>query len=205
MIKFIYLSLFINILTSCIHHIQQEKTSIQVDVKKIKQKAQEAFQFCTAKKYNTEQCILIDMSIHSGKDRFFLWDFNKDTITYSSLVSHGCYIYGWNKENSKENPVFSNDNDSHCSSLGKYKIGERGVSQWGIKVKYLLHGLDKTNSNAVAREIVLHSWDAISAKEIYPNGTPEGWGCPAVSNICMQTIDPWLKTSNKPVLLWIFN
>lgn len=193
------------LLFSCKNITRQATASIRVDSQKIKQKAKEAFQFCTSKKYNTQLCILIDMNIHSGKNRFFVWDFTKDTIIYSALVSHGCYIYGWSRDHSKENPVFSNDNDSHCTSLGKYKIGERGVSQWGIKVKYLLHGLEKTNSNAAKREVVLHSWDAISAVEVYPDGTPEGWGCPAVSNACMKNIDQWLKVSNKPILLWIFN
>lgn len=155
--KYILLSIINISVVSCINHTQQKNTTIEINVKKIKQKAKQAFQFCATKKYNTERCILIDMSIHSGKNRFFVWSFKKDTIIYSSLVSHGCYIYGWNRDNSKATPVFSNDNDSHCSSLGKYKIGEHGVSQWGIKVKYLLYGLEKTNSNAVKREIVLHS------------------------------------------------
>jgi hypothetical protein len=72
----------------------------------------------------------------------------------------------------------------------------------GIKVNYLLQGKEKTNSNAVNRAIVLHSWEAISNDEIYPEGAPEGWGCPAVSNESMKEIDEILKR-NKNLLMWI--
>lgn len=69
-------------------------------------------------------------------------------------------------------------------------------------MNYLLHGKEKTNSNAVKRAIVLHSWEAVSNDEVYPNGTPEGWGCPAISNESMKEIDEILK-QNKNVLMWI--
>ena len=100
---------------------------------------------------------------------------------------------------------FSNIDGSHCSSLGKYKIGNRAWSDWGINVKYVLHGLENTNSNAQARYIVFHSWEKVSDTEIYPDGTPEGWGCPTISNKNMKIVDAMLKKSNKPVLMWIYN
>ena len=119
------------------------------------------------------------------------------------MVSHGCGDNAWGNTFTKTDPKISNEADSHCSSIGKYVIKERGVSQWGIRVKYLLHGKDKTNSNALDRAIVLHSWEKIPHEEVYPRGTPEGWGCPAVSNQAMREIDKILKLSKKPVLLWI--
>lgn len=106
---------------------------------------------------------------------------------------------------SKEDDApISNEFDSHCSSIGKYVVLDRGVSQWGIKVNYILQGKDKTNSNAKNRAIVLHSWEAVSEDEAYPQGTPEGWDCPAVSNESMKEIDEMLK-QNKKVLIWIIN
>ena len=68
-----------------------------------------------------------------------------------------------------------------------------------------MHGLEETNSNALKRVIVLHSWELVTNEETYPEGTPEGWGCPAVSNEAMETIDGYLKGVEKPVLLWIYN
>jgi hypothetical protein len=170
-----------------------------------KTKAKEALDFCRSQKLNTDFCILVDMSIHSGRKRFFLYDFKKDSITNSFLVTHGCCDKPWNNDISKENPKFSNLDGSHCSSLGKYKIGKRATSDWGVKIKYFLHGLEKSNNNALARTIVFHSWEAITDNEIYPNGTKEGWGCPAISNNSFLIVDPLLKTTTKPVLMWIYN
>ena len=124
-------------------------------------KANEALEFCNSKNFNTDFCILIDMSLHSGVKRFFVWDFKKDTIRYSFLVGHGCCDNPWSDDSSKDKPVFSNVDGSHCSALGKYKLGERGYSNWGINIKYLMHGLEPTNSNALGRTIVFHSWDEV--------------------------------------------
>ncbi len=169
-----------------------------------KTKAKLAFKFCKTQHFNTEFCILIDMSLHSGLKRFLVWDFKKDTIVNSFLVGHGCGDNPWNNDFSKENPKFSNTDGSHCSSLGKYKIGERAYSDWGVHVKYVLHGLEPTNSNAFKRFIVFHSWEVISDEEVYPDGTPEGWGCPTISDNSFKIIDPLLKSSAKPVLMWIY-
>lgn len=171
---------------------------------KTKEKAKEALVYCQTNKFNTDFCILIDMRVHSGLKRFFVWDFNKDTITHSFLVSHGCGSNPWATDYTKENPVFSNEDGSHCSSLGKYRIGQRAYSNWGVYIKYVLHGLEKTNSNALARYIVFHSWEETPNEEIFPDGTLEGWGCPTLSNENFQLIDPILKKSEKPVLMWIY-
>ena len=169
-----------------------------------KTKAKQALKFCKTQHFNTEFCILIDMSLHSGLKRFLVWDFKKDTIINSFLVGHGCGDNPWNIDFSKDNPKFSNTDGSHCSSLGKYKIGERAHSDWGVHVKYVLHGLESSNSNAFKRFIVFHSWEVISDEEVYPDGTPEGWGCPTISNNNFKIIDPLLKSSAKPVLMWIY-
>lgn len=167
-------------------------------------KKQEALTFCKANNLNTDYCVLIDMSIHSGKKRFYLLSFKKDSIAYSALVFHGCGPLKWSDDESKENPIFSNTNDSHLASLGKYRIGNRGWSSWGININYKLHGLDSTNSNAYQRIIVLHGWDAVKDAEQYPHGSPEGYGCPAVSNNTMRYLDNKLKNKKKDVLMWIY-
>lgn len=168
-------------------------------------KAEEALAFCEENKMNKDFCILIDMEIHSGKKRFFIWDFKKKEITHRFLVGHGCGDQMWSSDETKENPSFSNIEDSHRTSLGKYKIGARAYSDWGVHIKYLMHGLEDSNSNALKRFIVFHSWDEVADEEIFPNGTPEGWGCPTISNESFKIIDPMLKSSSKPVLMWIYN
>lgn len=183
-------------------NFEEKRPTVKIDKTRIK--ANEALAFCRSKDFNTDFCILIDMSLHSGVNRFFIWDFTTDTISNSFLVGHGCCDNGWSLDSSKEAPNFSNKDGSHCSSLGRYKIGERAYSDWGINVKYLMLGLDSTNNNALSRFIVFHSWDKVSDKEVYPDGTPEGWGCPTVSNNSMKIIDPKLRASKKPVLMWIY-
>lgn len=165
----------------------------------------EALNFCIQNKLNTDFYILIDMSNHSGKERLFVYDFKTDSILLSGLCSHGCGNKLWSGDMTKTFPGFSNTPNSHLSSLGKYRIGKRGYSNWGIHVNYRLHGLEETNSNAFSRDIVLHSWEKVADHEIFPNGTPEGWGCPAVSNKIMEKLDKLLRHSKKPVLLWIKN
>jgi len=202
--KNLLLALLLIIWHTTLLHAQRNLSDKTV-VQQTRAKAKSAYQYCKSKKMNTSICILIDMGIHSGLNRFIIWDFKKDTIIYSCLVSHGCCSNPWSKDASKNKPSFSNQDGSHCSSLGKYKIGARGSSSWGIGIKYLLHGLEPSNSNALTRTIVLHSWDAISDTETYPNGTPEGWGCPSVSNKSMSIIDVKLRSTQKPVLLWVYN
>ncbi len=173
-------------------------------IERLKIKSTAAKTYCQNNNYNTELCILIDMSLHSGKHRAFLWDLKKDSILASGMCAHGCGSNPWGATYTKDKPIFSNTPDSHCSSVGKFKIGKRGYSSWGIHVNYKLYGLESTNSNALKREIVLHSWGDVTEREVYPAGTPEGWGCPAVSDAFMKIIDPKLKASAKPVLLWMF-
>lgn len=168
-------------------------------------KGHESLTFCRDHGYDTTWAILIDMSIHSGKPRLFAYDLQNQTILSQGLCSHGCGAFNWGDDQTKTNPSFSNLEDSHKSSLGKYKVGKRGWSNWGIHVNYKLHGLENSNSNAFDRLIVLHSWEAVPDTNLYPSGTPEGWGCPAVSNTQMKWLDEKIKISESPVLMWIYN
>jgi hypothetical protein len=178
--------------------------AIRPNMDSLRSKAHSAFAYCTKHKYNTDFCLLADMNLHSGVKRLFIWSFKGDSIVASFLMGHGCCDNPWGGENSKDKPAFSNVDGSHCSSLGKYKIGERAWSDWGINVKYVLYGLDSTNSNAYERLVVLHGWDVVSDEEIFPKGTPEGWGCPTVSNNSMLIIDAKLKKSKEDVLFWMY-
>jgi hypothetical protein len=163
----------------------------------------QAKKYCKKNNLNTDFYILIDLGIHSGKKRFFVYDFKEEKVVSKYIVSHGCGKSVWSAATTKEDATISNEIDSHASSIGKYIVASRGASQWGIKVNYRLVGKDKTNSNAEKRAIVLHSWDDIQQEEIYPKGTPEGWGCPAINNEDMKELDKKLTQSKKKKLMWI--
>jgi hypothetical protein len=159
--------------------------------------------FCASHGFDQSYYFLADLSIHSGKNRFFVHDFATGETVAESLVTHGSCDQFADNPNKWETARFSNAGDSHCSAKGKYKIGRREWSTWGIHVKYWLHGLEKSNSNAVGRVIVLHSWSAVADTEIYPQYSPLSWGCPAVSDAFMRDLDARLQKTEKPVLLWI--
>jgi len=176
-----------------------------IDLSRASAKAKEAFIFCKQKGYNTKYCILIDMSLPSGVKRFMLWDFSKKEVVTSGLISHGCGSMPWSGKWSKDKPQFSNLDGSHCTALGKYRVDQRAYSAWGIHVKYYLTGLESTNNNALKREIVFHSWESVPETEVYPDGVPEGWGCPAISNNVMKVVDDLLRRQKKHTLLWVYN
>ena len=157
-----------------------------------------AKQFCVQHKYNSTVSFLVDMHIHSGKKRFFVINMNNDSILYSGLVVHGvCGIFFSATAN------FSNEPDNGCSSLGRYKIGNKYSGKFGTS--YKLYGLDSTNSNAFKRNVVLHSYYEIPDNEIYPAHVCNSLGCPMVSKNFFKTLSAIIDASSKPVLLWIIN
>ncbi len=163
----------------------------------------EALQFCKEKNMNESYYFLLDFTVHSGRNRFFIYDFKNQKVIEEKLVTHGsCDQFEENPEK-WEKAKFDKRVDSHCSMKGKYEIGNRDYSSWGIHVKYWLHGLEPTNATAVKRVVVLHSWDAVKNKEVYPKYSPLSWGCPAVSNEFMSELDSLLQKQDKNVLLWI--
>lgn len=164
-------------------------------------KVNSALDFCQSKGMNTDFCILIDMKIHSGKKRLFVWSFKENKIMDACVVCHGA---GGGSTPTK--PVFSNTEGSHCTSLGKYKLGIRSHSKWGINIHYKMHGLESTNNNAYKRIVVFHSHSPVPETELYPFHLPMGWslGCPVIPNKAMQRIDSMLQKAEKPVLMWIY-
>jgi hypothetical protein len=164
------------------------------------ERTNEALAFCKQNKMDTSIAIMVDMSIHSGKNRIFVYDFKQKEITVEGLCAHGV---GGGSTPTK--PVFSNKEGSYCTSLGKYKVKGRSYSNWGINIHYKMYGLEKTNSNAFKRIVVLHSYTPVPNQEIYPQTLfGQSAGCPVLSDGTMRKIDALLKTKKKPVLLWIY-
>lgn len=193
------------ILVMLLSFICCNNSKVEIPLKDYTSKHEEALLFCKKKNFNENYYFLIDMSIHPGKNRFFVYDFKEQKIVDKNLVTHGsCDVLDENPDK-WEKAKFNNKSDSHCSMKGKFKIGKRDYSSWGINVKYWLHGLEKSNANAEKRVVVLHSWNAVSNEEVFPKVSPLSWGCPAVSNEFMKTLDTKLKATKKPVLLWIID
>ena len=67
----------------------------------IGERARIAAHYCEENNLNTDFCILIDMSVHSGKKRFNVWDFRTNKIIGSYMVTHGCCESPWGDDASK--------------------------------------------------------------------------------------------------------
>lgn len=164
-------------------------------------KINEALTFCKQNNLDTSIAIMVDMSIHSGKNRLFVYDFKQKAITVEGLCAHGV---GGGSMPTKV--IFSNKVGSYCTSRGKYKVKGRAYSNWGINVHYKMYGMEESNSNAFKRIVVLHSYSPVPNHEIYPQTLfGQSAGCPVLADVTMRKLDALLKTKKKSVLLWIYS
>jgi len=153
--------------------------------------------YAMAKDFSTTYCFLVDMSIHSGRKRFFVYDIERNMVIMSGLVSHGSC-----NETFLDQAKFSNAPGGNCTSQGKYKVGEKYRGQYGKS--YKLYGLESTNSNAYTRAIVLHSYSCIPDEEIYPRVACNSSGCAGVSPAFFEKLSSIIDRSKKPIVLWIY-
>ncbi len=166
-------------------------------LEKLEQKVAAAKAFVQRKGYNDKICFLLDMSLPSGQNRFFIYDLGKDTLQASGLVAHGnCFEY-W-----LEGRRYSNVVGSGCTSLGKYKIGSSYTGKFGYS--YKLHGLDTSNNNAFERTVVLHSHSCIPETAV-TDDICQSNGCPTVSPNLLVQLKQIINHSKKPLLLWVYD
>lgn len=163
---------------------------------RLNKKAIQAKDYINEHGFEDEHCFLVDMRIPSGKNRFFVYNLNKDSVEIAGLVAHGSGI------NNSDAPVFSNTPNSYCTSLGKYKIGNSYYGKFGLA--YKLYGQDKTNSKAFDRFVVLHAHECVPDDEISPLPICESWGCPTVSPAFLTLLKSYISEAAKPVMLWIY-
>ena len=177
--------------------VEMKVSGEQIFLVRLKQKASTLGKFAKKNKFNTTRCFIMDMSIASGKKRFFVYNLIADSVEYSGLVAHG------SGSDSTKGLYFSNIRNSNCTSLGNYKIGQAYYGRFGLA--YKLHGLDKTNSNAFSRFVVLHAHACVPDLEIDPRELCRSWGCPTVSPVFLTRLKSCLDESKQPILLAIFN
>ena len=158
-------------------------------------------QYCASHNYSTDYCILVDFSRPTGIDRFFIYDFSKKKIVERSLCAQGLGK-NWNIFAPSK---FSNVPGSNYSSLGKYKVGGlRKMSKAFFGKGYTVYGLDSSNSNALARGILIHRGNP--GFQTYPLPcVPASRGCFAVSDGMMRSIEVYKKSTRKPLLLYAYN
>lgn len=187
-----FIFLFI-LLVSC-----SKAESQQAEVKGVPQsKISEIKSYIKNKDYNQDLAVFINFKIPSGKYRYFLYDLKNNKIVQKAIVSHGSgsVVQGSN------DLQFSNTEGSYQSSLGKYAIGGSYMGQFGKA--YRLKGLDPTNSNAMQRAIVLHSFSSVSDVESEKPATLS-LGCPMLSINAFKETARYIDQSEKPIILYTF-
>jgi len=161
------------------------------------QKSLSAKHYGKAYGFNEQYCFLMDLRIASGRNRFFVYNLQNDSVEIAGLVTHG-----GGSENGSEDLTFSNTPNSHCTSLGKYKVGKSYTGKFGLA--YKLYGLEKTNSKAFDRFVVLHAHDCVPDAEVAPLPICVSQGCPTVSPVFLRKLKPYINMSPRPILLWIY-
>ncbi len=117
---------------------------------------------------------VIDYSRPSTAKRLWVFDLRDPALLYEELVAHG--------KESGENLAtrFSNELDSHQSSLGLFLTEDAYVGRNGYSLR--LRGLDKGfNDRAYERAIVMHGAPYVNDEIARTNGRlGRSWGCPAL-------------------------
>lgn len=127
---------------------------------------------------------VIDFSKASNQKRLYIIDIKNNKLLYQSLVAHG-------RNSGLEYATnFSNETDSHKSSLGFYVTMNTYSGEHGYALK--LKGCEKgINNKAYDRAIVIHGSEYVTEQFLKTNGyLGRSFGCPALpQKITKKIID----------------
>ena len=131
---------------------------------------------------------IVDFNQHSANKRLYVFDTQEEEVT-QYYVAHG---KGSDPDHNGIADIFSNVDDSHCSSLGIYRCSEPYEGEHELSLR--LDGLESTNSQARDRTIVLHTAWYVSDDFIRENKKlGRSWGCFVVQEPVRNTLIDQLK------------
>ncbi|TFF37298.1 murein L,D-transpeptidase catalytic domain family protein [Mucilaginibacter psychrotolerans] len=124
---------------------------------------------------NSEVITVVDFNKSSREKRMWIIDVVKKSLLLNTWVAHG------QGSGNDMATAFSNNNESHQSSLGFYLTQDVYIGKHGRSLR--LDGLDAgVNNAALARGIVIHAADYVCQNTINQIGRlGRSFGCPAVS------------------------
>jgi hypothetical protein len=133
---------------------------------------------------------LIDYSKRSVDRRLWVFDLRSGRLLYHELVAHGQGTGG------DLATAFSNEPDSHQSSLGLFVTADTYVGRNGYSLR--LDGLDPGfNDRARERAIVMHGAPYVSDAFVRTQGRlGRSWGCPALGDEVARTVIDRIKGGN---------
>lgn len=151
-------------------------------------KVSELTSYCKSRGYNAQYAILVDYGKTILSRRFYLVDLKTGDVVMRSLCGHGCTGVGTILKGD-----LSNVPGSHCSSLGHYKIGRKRKMYTQDAMAFELDGLDKTNSNARSRSILIHESQWLLSH-----------GCVTLRPGRFKKVAEILQTQPKNVVMWVY-
>lgn len=131
--------------------------------------------------------VIIDYTKPSNEERFYVIDFNKNKLVYSSRVAHS-------KNSGLEIPLqFSDDPNSYQSSLGFFLTMGEYDGAYGHSLR--LKGLEESiNGNAEERAIVIHGGEIVEDSYIKKYGfAGRSLGCPVLPYSKTKEIINYIK------------
>lgn len=134
-----------------------------------------AYESACERSPDTRVLAVADMSRPSTEKRLVVVDLVKGDLLLHTYVAHGQGTGELMAEH------FGNQEGSHRTSLGLYRVGAEIISPKHGQA-LLLYGLDPgLNDRALEREIIVHGADYVSEDFIAAHGRlGRSWGCPAV-------------------------
>lgn len=133
---------------------------------------------------------ICDFSQSSRRKRFFVIDMEQQKVLINTYVAHG------RRSGSEYARAFSNNPESHMSSLGFYKTETTYYGGNGLSLK--IEGLERGfNDKADARNIVIHGSDYVGASFIKNNPfNGRSFGCPAVPSSQVDDVINMIKNGS---------
>ncbi len=124
--------------------------------------------------HNKDILTIVDFSISSAKDRMYVINVKTGDILMAMPVAHG--------KNSGKGPFatqFSGKDDSLSSRIGVFLTQNTYYGHHGFSLR--IRGLESSNKDALARNVVIHSANYVTPAFIKAHGwSGHSWGCFAV-------------------------
>ncbi len=135
----------------------------------------EAYSFAEKKnKVKKPLLAIADYTQPSDEKRLYIMDLRKKEVVNKVRVAHGM------NSGNRYATQFSNSPESHETSLGVYTTDITYSGKHGVSLR--INGLEKSNSNAYSRSVVMHSAPYMTdAFVLAHNKAGRSWGCFAMS------------------------
>lgn len=155
-------------------------------------------------RHNDDVSIYVDFGIDSSLPRFYVYDNRTKELLSSSKCTHGS---GGGSTVFK--PVFSNEPNSNCSSLGECKLTHNSKLNNIDMPCIRIRGLSSTNSNVANRGVVIHEApffaDDISIGIPIPVSPYISQGCFGISTKTFNLLQDLVKANTSIYLYAVYN